>query len=170
VTIVCAVDPGPQVLGYVCWDTAEQKLLVKENISSEEFIQKISDPTLVPGEMLLVEQAVIYQKSAASIHDTIFYYGRLCRDWQIRRGDNILLVPRLTIIGHILGPELRKACFGKKNMSRDSAVIAELTSRYGGKGTKAEPGFFFGVSSHMWNAIALAVYYQDCVEKKEVAA
>lgn len=51
--------------------------------------------------------------------------------------------------------------------AKDSNVIQYLIDRFAkdtpnrGKGTKKEPGWFYGVSKDVWQAIAIGVYYTD---------
>lgn len=42
--------------------------------------------------------------------------------------------------------------------AKDKDVRAELISRFGEPGTKKNPGVTYGISSHAWSALAVAIY------------
>ncbi|MFI5426084.1 hypothetical protein [Aeromicrobium sp. UC242_57] len=54
--------------------------------------------------------------------------------------------------------------------AKDSNIIQALVDRFApgqknhGKGTKAEPGFFYGFKADIWQAMALAVYAADMAD------
>ena len=43
----------------------------------------------------------------------------------------------------------------------DASIIKALKDRFGDKGTKANPGWFYGFSKDVWQAYALGVTYLD---------
>ena len=43
----------------------------------------------------------------------------------------------------------------------DASIIKALKDRFGDKGTKANPGWFYGFSKDIWQAYALGVTYLD---------
>lgn len=45
--------------------------------------------------------------------------------------------------------------------AKDGNIVQSLKDKYGDKGTKKDPGFFFGVSSHAWQAFAVAAYLME---------
>ncbi len=175
-TVICAVDPGPTKSAFVSWDTTCPKIIEKGHVQNEEFLDWIGDTNKVPGDMLAIEQAVIYRKAAASLHDTIFFYAQLWTEWRRLRQTQITLVTRSTVLSKVLSKDRRKATRKRKNkedgkiikgIHQDTAVIQELTARYGGKGVMKNPGFFYGVSGDVWQAAALAVYVQDHILKEQ---
>lgn len=56
--------------------------------------------------------------------------------------------------------------------AKDSNVIQALVDRFApgqpnrGKGTKADPGWFYGFRADVWQAYALAVYVADMIEQE----
>jgi hypothetical protein len=48
--------------------------------------------------------------------------------------------------------------------AKDSNIIQALKDRFGDKGTKATPGWFYGFSKDVWQAYALAVTYIDMMK------
>tara|TARA_R110001632_G_scaffold115208_2_gene226667 strand:- start:7251 stop:7724 length:474 start_codon:yes stop_codon:yes gene_type:complete len=50
------------------------------------------------------------------------------------------------------------------NRAKDSNIRAALIERFGGKGTKANKGFFYGLAgSDIWSAAAISIYGSDKV-------
>ncbi len=45
--------------------------------------------------------------------------------------------------------------------AKDSNIIQALKDRFGDKGTKSMPGFFYGFSKDIWQSMAAAVVYID---------
>lgn len=48
----------------------------------------------------------------------------------------------------------------------DTMVVRALKEKYGQKGTKANPGFFYGMSKDAWQAFALAAYVVEYEDEK----
>ncbi|MEN6404027.1 MAG: hypothetical protein ABFD94_18945, partial [Armatimonadia bacterium] len=42
--------------------------------------------------------------------------------------------------------------------AKDGNIVQALKDKYGDKGTKSSPGYFYGIASHMWQAFAIASY------------
>jgi len=90
------------------------------------------------------------------VFDTCRFIGRL-EHVLITRGTPYELVLRATVKAHHTGSAKAK----------DSNIIQALVDRFAsgqpnrGKGTKANPGFFYGFAADTWQAMALAVYAAD---------
>ena len=74
-------------------------------------------------------------------------------------GSNVHYIPRREVRAHLCdngGPKIT-----------DSVITAALVDRFAygqknfGKGTKKEPGFFYGFKKDIWQAFALAVTWWD---------
>jgi hypothetical protein len=51
--------------------------------------------------------------------------------------------------------------------AKDSNIIQALKDRFGDKGTKKDPGWFYGFSKDVWQAYAVGVTYHDVYLKGE---
>lgn len=87
--------------------------------------------------------------------DTVKMIGRLQERWFMARGSDPFMLKRSEVTKHLHA--------NKRGRSKDSQVIEELTFRYGGKGTKADPGPLYGIKSHAWQALGLAVTFAETV-------
>jgi len=84
------------------------------------------------------------------VFETCFYIGRL----QLLLEQNNIpyeMVKRSDIKLHHCGT----------TRAKDTNIKAALIERFGDKGTKAAPGFFFGVTGDGWSACAIAIHGHD---------
>ena len=152
---VIAIDPGPVQSAYVVWDG--QKVSAKEIISNQALLFlliKLSKSKELWTSPLIIEQIKSYGMAVgATVFDTVFWSGRFYQVWKSDRH----LVPRLDVKKHI--------CYN--GAAKDKKIIQALIDRFAygvrnrGKGTKKEPGFFYGFKADVWQAFALAVTWWD---------
>ena len=147
---IIAIDPGSVQSGYVIWDG--KAILHAEIIKNEELNNIL--PHAKRDHNLVIEQIRSYGMAVgASTFDTVFWSGRFCESF----GKPFYLMPRLEVKKHIC----------HNGSAKDSNIIQALVDRFAygqknkGKGTKSEPGFFFGFKSDIWQAFALAVTWWD---------
>jgi hypothetical protein len=142
--VIYGVDPGPIDTGWVMWDG---KKVIEVGISpNDAFLERLRSTTeSVP---LYVEMIASYGMAVGKeTFETCVWIGRYVEVWSIL-GFPWQLCYRTQIRTH--------HCFDAR--AGDSNVNAALRDKYGGKGTRRQPGPFFGVKSHMWSAIAVATY------------
>jgi hypothetical protein len=95
--------------------------------------------------MLAIEMVSCYGQSVgASIFDTCVWIGRFIEAW----GGDYRLITRQTVKKYV--------CPGVRHAG-DRQVRAALISRVGVPGTKNKPGPTYGVKTHLWAALAVAV-------------
>ena len=153
--IIIAIDPGSVQSGWVVWDGKNiHDFGLWENKSLLHLICRAQVSTLPRDMDLVIEQIRSYGMAVgASTFDTVFWSGRFCQAF----GEPFHLMPRLEVKKHIC----------HNGSAKDSNIIQALVDRFAygqnnkGKGTKKEPGFFFGFKSDIWQAFALAVTWWD---------
>jgi hypothetical protein len=151
---IMAIDPGNKESAYVIWDG--QKIHGAEKVPNESIIKLL--PGVIVG-MVVFEQVACYGMPVGEdVFETVFWTGRMVEncvyawhDWdRIKRSDVKMHICRST-------------------RAKDSNIITALVDRFDserkfgkyGKGTKKNPGPFFGFSKDVWQALALAVTYHD---------
>jgi len=84
------------------------------------------------------------------VFETCFYIGRLQLLLE-QNGIPYEMVKRSDIKLHHCGT----------TRAKDTNIKAALVERFGDKGTKSSPGFFYGVTGDGWSACAIALYGHD---------
>ena len=154
--IVLAIDPGPTTCGVVLYDSEAKRVLYSESAATvAEVIARIDSRAPI-GEpqwpLIAIERVQAQGQSGASLLRTSEVVGR-CWEAALGRGYRVRLVYRREVL---------KALDVTGRGSRDAMVRARLIEIHGGHkvaavGTKKAPGPCYGVSSHAWAALGVAV-------------
>jgi len=151
---ILGIDPGPKTSDYVVWDGRVQA--IGRDVPNDVLIGdacKICRTHEI--KHVAIERVRGYGLPGSNdLFDTIEFYGRLW-DRLDQNGFVVLLVPRKDAVANI--------CDGNRQAG-DKGVNQALEERFGGKGTKKNPGPLSGISgSHLKAALAVAVYALDQV-------
>ena len=148
---IIGIDPGNKESGYVIVSNGKiEQSGVMENsllLQSLANFEEMDFPRIIAIEWIHSMGMAVGKE----VFETCLWAGRFAE----RSGDApIRLIPRGVIKHHHCG----------KTTAKDANVAQSLRDKYGQKGTKAEPGYFFGVSSHAWQAFAVAAYVMEGAE------
>lgn len=151
--IVLAVDPGPTTSGVVVYDGARVLYAAKDDT--------IADVYAIIGsfagclQLVACERVQSYGIAGASLLRTAEVYGG------IRRTAEVAGLP-------FAGIYRRDVCnaLHVKGKGRDQQVRQRMIEMHGGSkaeatGTKRAPGPLYGVTSHAWQALGLAVVARE---------
>jgi hypothetical protein len=152
--IVIGIDPGPTESAFVIWDGVKVRQF--GNMNNEEMRQYLDgDHENVPDDMpvCVIEQIRGFGVMASDkLFDTCWWSGRF---YEAYPGESVML-PRKEAAAHVCG---------QGGISKDGFVREALIARFGPPGNKKQPGMLYGISSHVWAALAVAVTYLDkCCE------
>ena len=150
--IVIAIDPGPVESGWVKWDGAA---VVASGVSvNQEVLTWLwHDDSKV---ILAIEMIRSYGMAVgASVFDTCRWVGRF-EQIGLLTGKTVKICYRPDVKLHIC----------KSARAKDANVRQALLDRIGPQGRKASPGPTYGVKSHAWAALAVAVYAHDLEETR----
>lgn len=137
---ILAVDPGTTQSGYVLFDG---RVLRSGVMPNEDVLRIIADDR---SDMLAIERIVSYGTVVGDeTFQTVHWAGRFQQAWACP--DEVRLIRRLDV----------KKALGLMGSAKDKDVNAALLAQIGPKGTKAAPGPTYGVSSHAWAALGVAV-------------
>lgn len=144
-----AIDPGSEWSAFVLWDGA--RVVEHGYLKNRELLERIKARTFGGPFLTVVEQIESFGMAVgASVFETVFWSGRFAE-----ASSAFARLPRKTIKLHLC-QTLR---------AKDSNVRQALIDRFGGReaamGKKAAPGPLYGVTSHRWSALAVAVTYWD---------
>jgi len=136
--MIIGIDPGPNEHALVWFDG--QRVVRAENLETDKAIEAITGPTCFPIACEIVE--CFGMPVGRDIFQTVLQIGRIHQTAQWMR-----LIPRRDVKLHLCGTARAK----------DGNVRQALIDKVGAVGTKRDPGPCYGVSNHLWSALAVAV-------------
>lgn len=160
-TRLLAIDPGPVESAYVVIDTDDCQPLSFDKLPNEKLRTLIcTGHESVESDKVVVEMIASYGMSVgAEVFETCVWIGKFSE--AVRASwfpwSEPELIKRLPVKTH--------HCHSAK--ATDANIKTALVDRFAkgarnhGKGTNAEPGFFYGFRADVWAAFALAVYAAD---------
>lgn len=150
-----AIDPGNEESAFAYIDRETRMPIRVGKVPNDELADHLRQ--LGAGDRVAIEMIASYgMPVGAEVFETCVWIGRF---EQIAR-DRLLNVQRIKRL-----PVKMHLCHDSK--AKDSNVIQALVDRFAygrpnrGKGTKGEPGWFYGFKDDIWQAYALAVYDAD---------
>ncbi len=146
---ILAIDPGTTQSGYCIYDGA----LVLESgvLANDEMLIRVQQ---WPAQRLAVEMIASYGMAVGrEVFETCVWIGRFQQAW--RDQATVELVYRKDVKLHLCGTPRAK------DANIRQALLDMFPATGGGKtpqvGTKAQPGPLYGVSSHAWPALGVAI-------------
>lgn len=141
---ILALDPGTTETGFCLFDG---KRVVRSGIASNpQIISTVLVYAPQPDCILAIEMIASYGMAVGrEVFETCVWIGRFQQAW--REPGAVQLVFRNTVKVHLCGSARAK----------DPNIRQALLDALGPQGTKARPGPTYGVRSHAWSALAVAV-------------
>lgn len=163
--LIIAIDPGCTESGYVVvrHDGNEiTQVLDKGKVENKE-IYSVMNQYLAYD--LAIEMVACYgMPVGAEVFDTCVWIGQFLREANTGKlARKIKLIYRKEEKLNLCG----------NTAAKDANIVQALIDRYAygqpnkGKGTKKQPGFFYGFAKDVWQAMAVAVTYFDLYGKHE---
>lgn len=147
---IFAIDPGTTISGYVLYDGS---VIESGIVDNEILIERLH--TLTDIDALAIEMMNgMGMRVGASVFETLLWIGRFVENWRLEKGQDAVLIKRNKIKLHLCG---------RSNVN-DVSIRAALINRLGAPGTKKNPGPTYGVTSHAWSALAVAVTCKDTMQ------
>jgi hypothetical protein len=157
--VILAIDPGTDQSGWAVFDGERvDDCGVMDNVDLLNNLRSMPDN----GQKLAIEMIASYGMAVGrEVFETCVWIGRFQQAWH--SPDAVRLVYRKDVKLHLCGTT--KA----KDPNVRQAIIDLFPRTGGGKtpqiGTKKAPGPLFGVSSHAWPALAVAITAANQKEK-----
>jgi hypothetical protein len=151
---VFAIDPGTHKSGWVKYEGGTSRILGFGVAQNEDMLRLIEETPLASGFYLAIEMIASYGMAVgAEVFETCVWVGRFQQAWHTPKA--VRKVYRNEVKMHL--------CHSTK--AKDANVrqaLLDLFPQTGeGKvpqiGTKKKPGPLFGVSTHVWPALGVAI-------------
>jgi hypothetical protein len=162
--IVLAVDPGYEQSAWLAFDgrRAMAHAIEPNALLLERFELMKDEGVTMPGfsdvAAIVFEQIESFGMAVGrEVFETVFWTGRLFQAAQIHADvtTETLRMPRRAVKLHLC----------QSARAQDSNIRVALLDRFGGTeravGKKASPGPLYGIKSHEWSALAIAVTWWD---------
>ena len=163
--MILAIDPGNEQSGVVLIREADLKPIVSEKITNEELLDNLlmdRYERLEESECInhvAIEMIASYGMAVGqSVFETCVWIGRFIQALEDNYyNDSLKFIYRKD--------EKMNLCGSMK--AKDSNIVQALIDRFApntpnkGKGTKKEPGWFYGFKKDIWQAYAVAITYYD---------
>ena len=157
--LVLAIDPGPQESAWLQWNgqrVGNRGIDANETIF-EQCLSQVCD-------VLVIEKVESFgMPVGADVFETVFWSGRFAQHWLERTEPGRKSLERI-------GRKDVKMHLCHSFRAKDPNVRQALIDRFGAPGTKRAPGVLYGVTSHLWAALAVAVTCRDWKNSSVAAA
>lgn len=144
---VLGIDPGTTESAYCLWDGER---VIEGAIFPNGDLLKLLRDCFWECDVIAVEKIASYGMAVgAEVFETCVWTGRFVQ--ACPRPEDVIRIPRLDVKVHLC----------KSARAKDANISQALKDRFGDVGTKKNPGRLFGVKSHIWAALAVAVTVYD---------
>ena len=140
---IIGIDPGNEQSGFV---RVEESVIVSSGVwENQALLIAIAD---INADVIAIEWIQSMGMAVGKeVFETCLWAGRFAQ----ASGCPVRLIPRGRIKLHHCGSARAK----------DANVCQSLRDKYWQKWTKSSPGYFYGISSHAWQAFAVAAYVME---------
>lgn len=141
---ILGIDPGTHESGFAF---VQHGIVVLSGIEDNyQILRRLHD--MHPGYQVVIEMIASYgMPVGAEVFETCVWIGRFTEAFS---GD-VTQIYRRDVKLHLCGTARAK----------DGNIRQALIDKLGPQGTKAKPGPTYGVKSHAWAALAVAVTYDE---------
>ena len=158
------IDPGPESSAIVGLDLDAKPFMVQiwDNVRILEYL-RFNARRLPCDDLLAIESMASYGMPVGEpVFASCYWIGRFAEAW----GGRVRLIKAPSVRDHLCGTPR-----GKKAHVRQALLDRYERSGGGAKpeiGTKGQPGPLYGLKSHAWSALAVAVAAKENLELGEV--
>lgn len=142
---VLAIDPGSEKSAWVIWNG--ERVTECGIVDNHELLSILMEQPHTIG--FVCERIACYGMPVGEdVFQTCFWIGRFIQAIDPLKME---LLPRTKIKAHLCG----------STRAKDPNVRQALIDKIGNVGTKKNPGPLYGVRSHIWAALAVAVVFAE---------
>lgn len=161
---ILGLDPGNKFTGYCLVDAELRPIRFGKESNGEvmdECVNIITSARFHPITVVIERVASYGMAVGSEVFETCEWIGRFAQE-----------LGHYAPIGYVYRRDEKKYICGSPT-ANDAAIRRALADRFAygepnyGKGTKKEPGFFYGFKADIWSAYAVCVTYHDVeIERK----
>lgn len=145
---ILAIDPGNIDSAYTLVDASDYSILSYGKLPNAEIISIVTHHDY---DFLVIEMIASYgMPVGAEVFETCVIIGRM-----VQIGMDKGIIARLVYRKEV------KLNLCQSVRAKDGNVIQAMKDRFGDKGTKKNPGWFYGFRADCWQAYAVAVTWID---------
>lgn len=157
---VLAIDPGPTESAWLVYEPRDRVLIDCGIDTNGDLLAQLRQAERL-GDHLAIEMIACYgMPVGAETFETCRWIGKFEEAWLRPEGCEALPESR---VSRIYRKDIKLHLCGTTR-AKDANVRQALLDRFGGSGavgTKKNPGPLYGVKSHLWAALAVAVTWAD---------
>lgn len=155
---VLAIDPGTTESAWLLYNASLGRPELKAIESNRDVLALLREPKWSGvNERLAIEMVAHYgtgMPAGREVFETCLWIGRYLEAWAAHHLEGALVYRK----------DIKLLLCGNSR-AKDPHVRQALIDKLGAPGTKKAPGRTYGVSSHLWSALAVAVTYAETVLK-----
>lgn len=145
--IITGFDPGPTISGYVKFDFGNM-IILEANIEDNEILLNNIKSIAATSDIVAYEKvASMGMAVGAETFETVFWTGRF-----FEKAKTVPTCTQVRITRHEIKLHL---CNNAR--AKDTNIRQALIDRFGKPGTKKHQGILYGIKTHLWAALAVAV-------------
>jgi len=157
---ILAIDPGPNQSAVLIYDpNADSPIVAHGILDNDEVIREMGSPWMAAKEMAVEMVASYGMAVGRDVFETVYWIGRFCQRWESFTAGVSNRVYRKDIKLFLCNSPRAK------DANVRQAIIDRFPATGGGRvpqiGTKNQPGPLYGVKSHVWSALAVALYFAE---------
>lgn len=147
--LIIGVDPGPMLSSFVAFNG--ERVVFNREVHADQFLgfvaEHVQDRAVLAVEWIESFGMAVGQE----VFQTVYRIGSLATIAKLERNP-VRLIPRRDVKLHLCN----------SSRAKDKNVRQALLDRFGPVGTMKNRGPLYGISSHAWSALAVAVTAHDC--------
>jgi hypothetical protein len=148
---IIAIDPGTTHSAVI--GRSDKGTMLKTYVENGEVLKYLP---LSDCEVVIEMVASYGMPVGKETFETVLWIGRFVQLQKQKQG-GVRLVYRKDIKMHLC----------QSMRAKDANIRQALIDKVGPVGSKKKPGPLYGVSSHLWSALAVAIYAQECPDGGE---
>lgn len=153
--MILAIDPGTLKSGWCLYSDGR---VIESGVSDNDSVLDLFPFFSSRADTMAVEMVASYGMAVGrETFETVLWTGRFVQRWVDSCHGRCIKVYR----------QDAKRCCCKTHKASDADIRAALIARLGDVGTKKAPGPLYGVKTHVWAALAIAITAEDMMRRPE---